>query len=83
MARIRTYSYLRASIGLSCEAFLAGQIPNTIPTAIENIVARAIAEKETFVVQPAANESAAAIPMPIAIPITPPLTDITIASMMN
>lgn len=78
-----TYSYLKASIGLSCEAFLAGQIPKIIPTATENIVASAIAEKETFVVQPAANERAAAIPMPIAMPITPPLTDITTASMMN
>jgi hypothetical protein len=31
----KLHSYLRASVGLSCEARLAGSIPNTTPTATE------------------------------------------------
>src|SRR3989338_2882742 len=47
------YSYLKASMGLSWDAWCAGQLPNTIPTSSEKPVAKIIENAESFTAHPA------------------------------
>ena len=42
------YSYLKASIGFNLDAFAAGKMPNSTPTAPENPSARSVAQSGTL-----------------------------------
>ena len=75
------YSYLRASIGESLEAFLAGVTPKIIPTAEETPKAIKI---ESIVTLAGKKLLIAIVPrVPNKIPIKPPRQDKITASIKN
>jgi hypothetical protein len=77
------YSYLKASIGSSWEAFWAGQRPKAVPTIKEKVVARIIENQETLTVQRAKRVIRMDVPLPNIIPAMPPINDIKIDSIRN
>jgi hypothetical protein len=77
----KNYSYLRASIGESLEAFLAGATPKIIPIAEETPKARSM---EDAVILAGKAEFIANVPKkPRKIPIRPPRQDKIMASIRN
>ena len=72
LAFIHAYSYLRASMGFSCAAFLAGYMPKTIPTRAENRKATIMDSTDISVGQPVIVEATLEISIPVTVPIAPP-----------
>lgn len=82
-AEVSPYSVLNASIGSRFEAFHAGQNPNRIPMNAENPAAITIDWPEIRAAQPKNAVRAFEIPTPREIPIAPPKSDRTTASVKN
>ena len=77
------YSVLNASMGSKFDAFHAGQNPKNTPTNAEKPTATMIDLIEIIVGQFANAVIAFEIPTPDEIPIAPPKTDKTTASVKN
>src|SRR5665647_282397 len=77
------YKLLSASIGFNLLAFLAGIYPNTIPTAAENPTANEMVDIDTTKPIPMSVAATYAMRLPSNNPISPPMMERNIDSIIN
>ena len=78
-----TYSYRKLSTGSSCAALVAGIVPKIIPTSDDTMIAMIAESPEIGMRYSVKNRTENGMASPITIPITPPISEIRIASDKN
>ncbi len=77
------YSYRKLSTGSNCAARMAGRVPNKIPTSDETTIAMIADRPEMGMRYSVKKRTENGMASPTMIPITPPISEIRMASDRN